>query len=48
MKDKSKTWVVAIIVVAALLLVYWIFDSPEVTSVINEQSKDTINGLTLE
>lgn len=48
MKEKNKTWIVIAIIIAVLLLGYWIFFSPEVKGVVEKQSQEVIEDLTID
>lgn len=48
MKEKNRTWIVIAIIIAVLLLGYWIFFSPEVKDTVEQQSKEVIEDLTID
>lgn len=48
MKEKNRTWILITIVVAVLLLGYWVLSSPRVEQDVNQQSKEVIEDLTID
>lgn len=47
MKEISRTWIVVAIIIAVLLLGYWLFFSPEVKNAVEQQSHEVIEDLTV-
>lgn len=48
MRDRKRTWIAIAIIIAILLIGYWVFFSPEVRNDVQQQSKDVIEDLTLD
>ena len=47
MKEKNRTWIIVAIIIAVLLLGYWVLSSPRVEKDVNQQSKEVIEDLTI-
>lgn len=45
MKDKSRIWTVVAVIVAILLLGYWIFFTKEVENTVDQQGEEVIEDL---
>ena len=45
MKEKNRTWIIIAIIIAVLLLGYWVLSSPRVEKDVNQQSKEVIETL---
>lgn len=48
MKEKNRTWIIVAIIIAVLLLGYWVLLSPRVEKDVNQQSKEVIEDLTID
>ncbi len=48
MKEKNRTWIIIAIIIAVLLLGYWVLPSPRVEKDVNQQSKEVIEDLTID
>ena len=48
MKEKNRTWIIIAIIIAVLLLGYWVLSSPRVEKDVNHQSKEVIEDLTID
>lgn len=48
MKEKNRTWILIAIVIAVLLLGYWVLSSPKVEQDVNQQSNEVIEDLTID
>lgn len=48
MKEKNRTWIIIAIIIAVLLLGYWVLFSPRVEKDVNQQSKEVIEDLTID
>lgn len=48
MKEKNRTWIIVAIIIAVLLLGYWVLSSPRVEKDVNQQSKEAIEDLTID
>lgn len=48
MKEKNRTWILIAIVIAVLLIGYWVLSSPKVEQDVNQQSKEVIEDLTID
>ena len=47
MKEKNRTWIIIAIIIAVLLLGYWVLSSPRVESDGNLQSTEVIEDLSI-
>ena len=47
MKEKNRTWIIVAIIIAVLLLGYWVLSSPRVEKDVHQQSKEVIEDLTI-
>ena len=48
MKEKNRTWIIVAIIIAVLLLGYWVLSSPRVEKDVNKPSKEDIEDLTID
>ncbi|MBC8594471.1 hypothetical protein H8744_14740 [Oscillospiraceae bacterium N12] len=48
MKEKNRIWVIFAIIIAVLLIGYWILSSPRIEKDVNQQSKEVIEDLTID
>ena len=48
MKEKNRTWIIVAIIIAVLLLGYWVLSSPRAEKDVNQQSKEVIEDLTID
>ena len=48
MKEKNSVWIIFAIILAILLLGYWILSSPRTEKDVNHQSKEVIQDLTID
>ena len=48
MKEKNRIWVIFAIIMAVLLIGYWILSSPRIEKDVNQQSKEVIEDLTID
>ena len=48
MKETNRIWVIFAIIIAVLLIGYWILSSPRIEKDVNQQSKEVIEDLTID